>query len=213
MKVKYSSSNPEVATISKKGKLKTLKTGFAKITIEIEDMTYYYTVNVGQEIPVKAALAASDVVGKATYSQERRMEEGFYDCSSLAWRSYAKAGIKLKNSDYAPTAADLAQYMDEKGYTLCYGLLPTSEMQPGDLLFTSSGYDNGRFMKIDHVAMYYSTEDLYEISSDEYSYYPADSDGYGTIVHAGKNGGGVYFSGYPYGSVVLIARINPDDFT
>jgi len=67
-------------------------------------------------------------------------------------------------------------------------------------------------MKIDHVAMYYSTEDLYEISSDEYSYYPADSDGYGTIVHAGKNGGGVYFSGYPYGSVVLIARINPDDF-
>lgn len=212
MKVKYSSSNPEVATISKKGKLKTLKTGFAKITIEIEDMTYYYTVNVGQEIPVKAALAASDVVGKATYSQERRMEEGYYDCSSLAWRSYAKAGIKIKNNDYAPTAADLAQYMDEKGYTLSYGLLPTSQMQPGDLLFTSSGYDNGRFMKIDHVAMYYSTEDLYEISSDEYSYYLADSDGYGTIVHAGKNGGGVYFSGYPYGSVVLIARINPDDF-
>ena len=210
MKVKYSSSDESVATISKKGKLKTLKVGFAKITVQIDDMAYTYTVNVGQEIPVKAALAAGEVVGKATYSQEHRMEEGYYDCSSLAWRSYAKAGIKFVHDDYAPTAADLAKYLDEKGYTLSYGLLPTSEMQPGDLLFTSSGYDNGRFMKIDHVAMYYSTEDLYG-QSDEY-YYSDYSDGYGTIVHAGKNGGGVYFSSYPYGSVVLIARINPDDF-
>ena len=213
MKVTYSSSDESVATISKKGKLKTKKVGFTKITVKIDDMEYYYTVNVGQEIPVEAAIAASEVVGKATYSQDRRMEEGFYDCSSLVWRSYAKAGIRFVHEDYAPTAADLAKYMEDNGYTISYGLLPTSEMQPGDILFTSSGYDNGRFMKIDHVAMYYSTEDLYDTDVPYgYDYLYEGSDGYGTIVHAGKNGGGVYYSGYPYGSVVMIARINPDDF-
>ena len=217
LKPVYSSSNPQVAAITKKGKLKVKAKGFTKVTVTIDGVEHSYTVNVGSQIPVKAALAAGEVVGHATYSQDRRMEEGYYDCSSLVWRSYSKAGLNLKDNTFAPTAADLAQFMEESGYTISYGPLPTSEMQPGDLLFTSSGYDNGRFMLIDHVAMYYSTEELYDMSDyydyDDmyYGYYDPNADGKGHIVHAGSSGGGVYFSDYPYGSnIVMIARIKCD---
>ncbi|MCR5727584.1 MAG: C40 family peptidase [Lachnospiraceae bacterium] len=200
MKVTYFSSDESVATISKKGKLKVKKTGFTMITVKINNTDFYYTVNVGNEIPVKACLAAAEVVGKATYSQDKRMEEGFYDCSSLAWRSYAKAGLKIKNDSYAPTAADLAEYLNDNGCTIAYECLPVEDMLPGDLLFYSSGGDNGRYKRIDHVALYYSTEDLVD--------YGDGLTGYGRIVHAGSGGGGVYFSNYPaYGNVVLIARI------
>ena len=205
--VEYRSSNTAVAAITKKGKLKTKEKGFTKITVSVDGVELYYTVNVGEEIPVKAALAAGEVVGKATYSQGRRMEDGFYDCSSLAWRSYAKAGLRIKEETYAPTAADLAQFLEETGCAIAYETLPVSEMQPGDLIFTSSGSDNGRFMKIDHVAMYYSTNSLSgDDSYDSWGNYLEG--GYGTIVHAGSSGGGVYFSDYPpYGNIVMIGRV------
>jgi len=206
MKVTYSSTNDDVATISKKGKMKAVGKGFAYIIVTIGDQEMCYTVNVGSEIPVKACLAAEKVVGKATYSQSKRMEEGYYDCSSLAWRSYAEAGLKIKNEDYAPTAADLAAYLKEQGCTISYETLPVEEMLPGDLIFTSSGYDNGRFLKIDHVALYYGTTGMgdYGFGNDYYE----DAYGIGTIVHAGSGGGGVYFGSYPgYSNIVMIARI------
>ena len=209
MKITYSSSNPDIANISKKGKLKVKKFGFTLVTVNVGGYEYYYTVNVATELAVKAALAASEVVGKATYSQDRRMEEGYYDCSSLVWRSYEKAGLKIKNESYAPTAADLAQYLDENGYTISYSELPAEELLPGDLLFsTTPGSSNGRFKNIDHAAMYYSTNGVYH-DIDGYDGYAGTYDmGYGTIVHAGSRGGGVYFSEYPsYLNIVLIARI------
>ena len=192
VKIKFSSSNDEVASVTKKGKMKIKKIGFTLVTVSIGEYDYYYTVNVSGETQVKAALAAASVVGKATYSQDKRMEEGYYDCSSLVWRSYAEAGLKIKNKDYAPTAADLAKYLEEQGYTISYSALTPEELLPGDFLFSSTaGSYNGRYMNIDHVAMYYST-----------------NYGSGTLVHAGSRGGGVYFSDYPsYLNIVMIARI------
>ena len=206
MKISYSSSDPSVASISKKGTLKTKKKGFTFITVTVGDVETQYTVNVGDETAVKAVLYAGEYVGKAKYDQGRRMEEGYFDCSSLAWRSYAKAGLKIQNNDYAPTSADLAKYMDENGYTIAYGDLNPEDLLPGDLLFYAGSSDNGRFMKINHVAMYYGTDYYYD-------YYDFWTDTFveglqGSIVHAGTGGGGVYFSPYPgYSGAVLIARI------
>ncbi|MCR5204428.1 MAG: C40 family peptidase [Lachnospiraceae bacterium] len=202
-KVEYSSSNTAVASISKKGKLKTKEKGFTKITVSVDNVKHSFGVNVGDEIPIKAALAAGEVVGKATYSQDRRMEEGYYDCSSLAWRSYAKTGLKIKEQDYAPTAADLAKYLEDTGCAISYEVLPVDQMMPGDLIFTSSGRDNGRFLFIDHVAMYYSTN----CQDDNYIGWGENDDVYGTIVHAGSSGGGVYFSTYPLSNIVMIGRV------
>lgn len=90
---------------------------------------------------VQAALGA---VGSG-YSQTRRDEPGWYDCSSLVYRSYAAAGITYLNG---LCAADEAQYLVSHNMTVSY-----SELQPGDLIFYSYG-SNGRYRNITHVAIY-----------------------------------------------------------
>lgn len=78
------------------------------------------------------------------YDQNRRYEEGYYDCSSLVQRLYRDvAGIELP-----ATAAPQGQYCYENGMTV-----KEEELLPGDLIFYS--YEtNGEFMDISHVAIY-----------------------------------------------------------
>lgn len=91
-----------------------------------------------------AVQAALNAVGSG-YSQTRRDDPGWYDCSSLVYRSYAAAGITYLNGK---CAADQAQYLVNHNMTVSY-----SELQPGDLIFYS--YEaNGRYRNISHVAIY-----------------------------------------------------------
>lgn len=77
------------------------------------------------------------------YSQDRRMQEGWYDCSSLVYRLYKEAGINLPY-----VASTQGQY--------CYKnamIINKKDLQPGDLIFYSYE-ENGRFRNISHVAIY-----------------------------------------------------------
>lgn len=77
------------------------------------------------------------------YSQERRMEEGYYDCSSLVYRLYKEIGIEL------PTiASDQGKYCYENAM-----LVNKEELRPGDLIFYSYEVNN-QFRNISHVAIY-----------------------------------------------------------
>lgn len=77
------------------------------------------------------------------YSQDRRYEEGFYDCSSLVQRCYAEFGISLP-----AVASTQGQYIVEHGLEVTEDML-----EPGDLIFYS--YEqNGEFRNISHVAIY-----------------------------------------------------------
>lgn len=96
----------------------------------------------------------SDAAGKAVaelamtkvgcrYDQSRRMEEGYYDCSSLVYRLYMEVGIELPL-----TAAEQGKY--------CYRnamVINKKELKPGDLIFYSYE-ENGEFRNISHVAIY-----------------------------------------------------------
>ena len=77
------------------------------------------------------------------YSQDKRYEEGWYDCSSLVQRLYKEVGINLP-----ATAAAQGEY--------CYKnamLVNKKDLKPGDLIFYS--YEkNGEFRNISHVAIY-----------------------------------------------------------
>ena len=77
------------------------------------------------------------------YSQDKRYEEGWYDCSSLVQRLYKEVGINLP-----ATAATQGEY--------CYKnamLINKKDLKPGDLIFYS--YEvNGEFRNISHVAIY-----------------------------------------------------------
>ncbi len=125
------------------------------------------------------------------------MEKGYYDCSSLVWRSYHDAGIDIGGtSTYAPTAASLAQYMVDHGKVVAYELISYEELLPGDLIFYKGGHDNGRYKWIDHVAMYAGVV-TQGTASNNYTQ--------PMIVHASH---GVEMSSYYHrsGDVVVIAR-------
>jgi cell wall-associated NlpC family hydrolase len=77
------------------------------------------------------------------YSQDKRYQEGYYDCSSLVQRLYQEAGITLP-----ATAATQGKY--------CYDnamIINKKQLKPGDLIFYSYE-ENGEFRNISHVAIY-----------------------------------------------------------
>ena len=77
------------------------------------------------------------------YSQDRRYEEGYYDCSSLVQRLYKEVNINLP-----ATAATQGRY--------CYDnamIINKRDLKPGDLIFYSYE-ENGEFRNISHVAIY-----------------------------------------------------------
>ena len=98
----------------------------------------YYSGAAGQAV---AELAMTKV--GCRYDQDRRMEEGYYDCSSLVYRLYKEVGIELPL-----TAAEQGKY--------CYRnamVINKKELKPGDLIFYSYE-ENGAFRNISHVAVY-----------------------------------------------------------
>ena len=93
---------------------------------------------IGQDV---ANLARTKV--GCQYSQEKRYEEGYYDCSSLVQRCYREFGLELPS-----IASTQGKFMVDHGLTVDAGML-----MPGDLIFYSYE-ENGRFMNISHVAIY-----------------------------------------------------------
>lgn len=77
------------------------------------------------------------------YSQDRRYEEGWYDCSSLVQRLYKEVGIELP-----ATAATQGKYCYQNAM-----LINRKDLKQGDLIFYS--YEkNEEFRNISHVAIY-----------------------------------------------------------
>ena len=77
------------------------------------------------------------------YSQERRYEEGYYDCSSLVQRLYKEVGINLP-----ATASTQGEYCYQNAM-----IINKKDLKPGDLIFYSYK-ENGEFRNISHVAIY-----------------------------------------------------------
>lgn len=163
--VTYKSLDESVATVSKKGKVTAKGEGSTYIQIGVngikggENITYYNYCNIivakSSTIGVKAVQKAEKAIGSA-YSQAKRMQDGYYDCSSLIWRVYKEAGLKLGGYSTAPSAAELAKKLEAEGKVLSYKALDVDKLQPGDIIFYK-GSANGRYMNIYHVALYYGT--------------------------------------------------------
>lgn len=94
----------------------------------------------------RAVQCAINNHGNDIYSQAQRVQKGYSDCSSLAFKAYSEAGY---NNLWGMTAASLAEYCDKNG-----SRLNESQLQPGDLIFYRYKGGNGRYLEIDHVAMY-----------------------------------------------------------
>ncbi|MBQ6090543.1 MAG: Ig-like domain-containing protein [Lachnospiraceae bacterium] len=202
--ITFTSNDKKIVSVDGDGNVKAKKLGNTYISVHCEglcDLTCSVTVGDGKK-GMKAALQAREYIG-SEYSQEKRMQEGYFDCSSLAWRSYKASGTAIGGSDkYAPTAADLGKYYDEAGKAIATGYISPDELKPGDLIFYSTT-SNGRYLNIDHVAVYYGAN--YGNVSSWYGDYGLENTG--AIVHSRT--GGVQFSNYSWyvpDGIVLICR-------
>lgn len=93
-------------------------------------------------IGAQVAQMAMTKVG-CRYSQDLRMSEGYYDCSSLVYRLYKEAGLTL---DLTASTQGKACYQKAQ-------IINKKDLKPGDLIFYSYE-DNGQFRNISHVAIY-----------------------------------------------------------
>lgn len=155
-KVKWTSSNKKVAKVSKKGKVRFLKEGNAIITASCGKCKASCAVSV-VSLKMLQVIKEAKNIAQGTYSQARRMQPGYYDCSSLVWKAYQKAGKNFGSSGYAPVAAAEAQWCMQNGKVVSMAYTRTDvqkmKLKPGDLLF-KTGARNGRFMGIYHVEMF-----------------------------------------------------------
>ncbi|MCR5545155.1 MAG: C40 family peptidase [Lachnospiraceae bacterium] len=159
--VQYASSDSAVAKVNAFGKVKAKsKAKTCYVTGTFATSTFYWAVNVTSKDKVKVIETAVDIYQTSKYSQPRRMQNGYYDCSSLVWRAYKTVGVRFGVSSsyhYAPVAATEAKYLVSKGKQVKGGIKQNNTVKgklvAGDLLFRG-GHNNGRYRGVDHVEMF-----------------------------------------------------------
>lgn len=168
-KVTYKSSNPSVAAVNKAGSITAISGGRAEITVNADGKEFTYLVEVASQTAINACIEGNAIMGRSTYSQALRMTEGYYDCSSLVFRAYGRnSGLLGGSYSWAPTAAGMAQHMASTGKVISWGAVPVEELRPGDLIFYGQE-NNGRYLGIYHVSMYYGNG--YRLEKPMYGYY------------------------------------------
>ncbi len=155
-KISYKSTNPSVASVNRSGLVTASNYGNADIAVTADGMSMEFQANVAPQRAVNACQTGYSIINSSTYSQALRMSQGYYDCSSLVFRSYGcDSGLLGGSPSWAPTAASMAAYLEQKGKIISYGGLDASQLRPGDLIFYSQSTSNGRYRNIYHVSMYY----------------------------------------------------------
>lgn len=184
--VTYCAGDKKLVAVSKKGTVRAKKVGATKITVTADGKKFTVWVAVATKTAYQAAqkeIAISKT--KTRYSQEKRMSEGYYDCSSLVSRVYRKYGVYFgSRSGWAPTAAAIGQWCHENGKVIAKKGVSYTRLVPGDLVFYAYG-KNGRYRNIGHVEMYV---------------------GDGMCVSASKSNNRVIYYNYNPNGVALIAR-------
>lgn len=160
-KIIWKSSNKKVVSVNSKGRLKAKREGNAIISAKIGKKRLGCVVSVTTSRKKKAIVRAKWIAGHGKYSQPKRMQRGYYDCSSLVWRAYSPYGCKFGASGYAPVAADEAKWLAGRRRLLKGGYsrknVQKLKIKAGDLLF-ETGAKNGRYRGIYHVEMFVGYE-------------------------------------------------------
>ena len=154
--IKWKSSNPSVVSVSQNGTVYAKKTGNAVLMGTLGDLQLGCAVSVVTPARKRTVQKAVQIAKTCTYSQPKRMQEKFYDCSSLVWKSYHKNGVNFGMAYYAPVAADMGKWCAQHKKLVSGGLsqanIQNMKLNPGDVMF-ETGQKNGRYKGIYHVEM------------------------------------------------------------
>ena len=175
--VTYSVKNKNYATVSKTGKVKAKKYGKTTLTVQADNQTWQLNVYIVKSSIYKTISKAYTIEkAKTKYSQPRRMQKGYADCSSYVWKSYKTAGIYFGDKGYAPTAANIAKWCSKnhKSLKLSSYNKNSDKLKPGDLIFYKKRVGkNGRYKNIEHVSMYIGNDTILHASGKMVSFgYP-----------------------------------------
>lgn len=151
----WSSANLAIAEVDSSGRIVGKSKGNTLVTAKVNGKTFGCVVSVTSELRKNVVEWARAYSLRSKYSQSRRMEEGYYDCSALAWRAYNKFGFNIMSTNYAPTAAAMGKYYDQNKKIVEGGLsdanIRNMMFEPGDLFFMEGFVNNGRYRNVYHV--------------------------------------------------------------
>ncbi|MCI8484073.1 MAG: hypothetical protein HFH41_07005 [Lachnospiraceae bacterium] len=158
-KITCKSKKNSVAKIDKSGKIVGRAPGNAEIIVTVDGTPLKLQVTVAAKGALNACKRGYKLINSSRYSQARRMSRGYYDCSSLVFRSYnCNSGLLGGTPSWAPTAASMAAYLERTGKVISYRGINSSKLVPGDLIFYRKPRgSNGRYKNIYHVSMYYGS--------------------------------------------------------
>ncbi|MCH5252759.1 MAG: C40 family peptidase [Lachnospiraceae bacterium] len=164
----WGSEDSGIATV-KNGKVRTKKKGSTVITCQVDGRVLRYYLAVSTKTAVKAMRYGYSRLGKAHYSQARRMSQKYFDCSSFVYRCYRAAGRYLvRRASWAPVAAEIAHHYVRKGRQVKTSKkYSPKQLRPGDLICYGGkkARRNGRYKRIYHIAMYIGNGKTMESSS------------------------------------------------
>jgi len=156
--IKWYSSNKKIATVSKKGVVKGKRIGNVMIFAKIGNKRIGCAVSVTTNTLIKVCERATYIGTHWQYSQAKRTQYGYYDCSALVWKAYMEcAGLSFGNANYPGTSASESAWclannrMINGGYT--YQKVKKMQLNPGDLVFKSSNL-NDPYHTTYHVEMF-----------------------------------------------------------
>ncbi len=159
-KITWSTGNKNVASVSKTGIVTINGIGTTKITAKVNGRKVICIVSVSSKTAYRVVKDARDISKKKNiqYSQALRMSKNYYDCSSLIYRCYRPYGIRFgyTHPTWAPTAADEGRWCKNSGHATAEEAVEilSCKLVPGDTIYYSFNGNNGRYLNIDHTAMF-----------------------------------------------------------
>lgn len=155
--VQWTSTNPKVATVSSKGVIKGKKTGNCVIIGKVGNAYVGCAVSVTTSQLKKVATYASYMGTHWTYSQAKRTQTGYYDCSALVWKAYRKySRVNFGSSGYPGVALSEAKWCNAHNKMIKGGFrykkVRKMQYNPGDLVFKSTNMKK-KYADIYHVEM------------------------------------------------------------
>ena len=162
----YTNYGPSIALVSDKGVVKGKKYGSSYFIVRIDYREYHITTVVAKKKAVKVLKKAYTALGK-NYSQPRRMDKNYYDCSSLVYRVFKPYGINFGVNGWAPTADMEAYYMYTHGKMKYHKGVSYKKLKPGDIVFFGPR-TKGSYGDIYHVAIYVGDDTIIHAAGRAY---------------------------------------------
>lgn len=164
-KGRWTTSDAAVAKVSSAGKISYKGLGACEVRGTFGPVEVIIPVDCTYKKAYQAVKNGfADMNSSITYSQPKRMNKNYRDCSSFVSRCYWDNSLKRKifaiggnaGKSWALPAAEQAKWLNGQKKCVAKKGIPVTELLAGDTVYTLTGYAgvNNRYRSIDHATLY-----------------------------------------------------------